>query len=365
METKRAELTISECILSYNNLRQQRVGSTLSEETMHEDQTPSLPSLPPLDQFVQIDSIVHLNSVNDQNLSVPILSAHDTLRQFDELISKVGLLDDWVQKTSQRLEEKDPITNAPRFGPKTTEKLRTMVNHHLALSLAIQYATESDDCYYDILRTIVQDLNELEIKRVNELERDATLSADNLRQTVEHEKLQSEEREKAAREVRRKEEETFFLLAEESRNMRLDKRRKEEEEEQQYEYQLLAAVTKGVYGARIQLERLKENCNCTEFTVAVKALHTLFNQIIKSPENISHRRIRRENKNFISDIGRHPGGIELLITAGFDFEIIENEKCLYLKEPDIEHDMDSWTMWFDTIKDISFLLSNEVNGRSE
>jgi hypothetical protein len=94
----------------------------------------------------------------------------------------------------------------------------------------------------------------------------------------------------------------------------------------------------------------------------VKALYTLFNQIVKNPENIAHRRIRQENKKFVSDIGRHEAGCCFLIAAGYKFEVIEEEKCLYLPEPDLEKDMSSWTIWFDSLKDIFLLLSTEASG---
>ena len=122
---------------------------------------------------------------------------------------------------------------------------------------------------------------------------------------------------------------------------------------------------------------------------ALQSLCKIFEQINKHPEELNFRKIRKNHPAFHQDIGRHKGGIELLIAAGFrptlvpatkdndggnssstgananpnsSDEINNNQNdgeereqqplisCLISKEPNLEHDMDGWMAWFDLNK---------------
>ena len=121
--------------------------------------------------------------------------------------------------------------------------------------------------------------------------------------------------------------------------------------------------------------------------IALRSLFTLFDQIQKHPEEINNRKIKLDNPNFHRDIGRHEGGIELLVAAGFRPTMLpatittaENENnreaenhnsddqenqpeiaFLISKEPSLEHDMDGWMIWFDLNKATLEILQTELN----
>jgi hypothetical protein len=50
------------------------------------------------------------------------------------------------------------------------------------------------------------------------------------------------------------------------------------------------------------------------------------------------------------DIGRHEGGREVLIAAGFTLGAIDDVPSFICKEPNIEKDLDGWSAWFDILK---------------
>lgn len=50
------------------------------------------------------------------------------------------------------------------------------------------------------------------------------------------------------------------------------------------------------------------------------------------------------------DIGRHTGGREVLIAAGFTLGAIDDVPSFICKEPNIEKDLDGWSAWFDVLK---------------
>ena len=83
---------------------------------------------------------------------------------------------------------------------------------------------------------------------------------------------------------------------------------------------------------------------------ALSALLTIFTQIAQHPEEINFRKIRRDHPKFDQDIGRHQGGKEILIAAGFQLVTLDEIPCFYSKEPDLENDMDGWSLWFDNLK---------------
>ncbi len=69
--------------------------------------------------------------------------------------------------------------------------------------------------------------------------------------------------------------------------------------------------------------------------------------MVVHPKEVKFRIIQRYHHKSQQDIGRHFGGLELLIAAGFDFEMIDDVLCYFSKEPNIEHEMDKW---FDLMK---------------
>lgn len=101
-----------------------------------------------------------------------------------------------------------------------------------------------------------------------------------------------------------------------------------------------------------QLEVLKQSTanDPQAQKAALSALLQLFQQINAHPEETNFRRIRRDHEKFNQDIGRHQGGREILMAAGFELGAIDEVPCFISKEPDIEKDMDGWSAWFDLLK---------------
>ena len=187
------------------------------------------------------------------------------------------------------------------------------------------------------------------------------------------EKLRNqEEQERSDREAAAKRAESERLIEEETQRQRdIQERgeRERQERDRQYEQtrlverqareaaqradqEWLAGIQKGHDGVREQLNiLLKATENDTEARrVAIASLHTLFKQIASKPEEVAFRRIRRDHEKFNADIGRHPGGKEILIASGFELGAIDDVPCFISKEPSIENDMDGWSCWFDLLK---------------
>merc|ERR1712232_878642 len=105
----------------------------------------------------------------------------------------------------------------------------------------------------------------------------------------------------------------------------------------------MGSVEVGIAGVRTQLDILRQSCSQPEFDTALKSLHIIFKQISSRPEEIQFRRIWRDHPKFIEDIGRHCGGRELLVAAGFTFQEVDGKKCLFSAEPDLMTNMDGWS----------------------
>ena len=163
------------------------------------------------------------------------------------------------------------------------------------------------------------------------------------------------------------------------------RRRAQEEARKQAEREWLDGIQKGAEGVKhyvgVLLQKSQENKEIDpERLVALQSLCTLFEQIQKHPEEVNKRKIKLSNPNFHRDIGRHEGGIELLVAAGFrptmlpasdtanggeakndnDEEEQPDIAFLISKEPNLEHDMDGWMAWFDLNKATLEILQAEL-----
>ena len=346
METKRIEESLHHLMDAYNHLCQYRIeGPPLTPVKVHLNLTAS-------------------DGEMNEHDSPLVSSAMDALQKFEAVRSGVVILNDWADRTRKRLGEIDPITHAPRYGPKTAARMKQLLQLHEALRCAIQLASEDDinnlnPCFYSVLKHAAQ--KEIDSNMEKDLDAKNKLQLQNAQQNVDVDQQIYEQQNSAMLLAKQIEEENIARLAEKSRLSRLETKRRQEDDERLYEQQLEVCVTKGVVGAKVQLENLKRTSESNEYITAVKALHSLFTQIIKNPENVTHRRIRRKNKMFLSDIGRHEAGYRFLLAAGYTFEMIEGDKCLFLPEPDLEKDLKSWSLWFDSLKDILLLLSTEIS----
>jgi hypothetical protein len=200
----------------------------------------------------------------------------------------------------------------------------------------------------------------------------ATIQARLLQEQAETERLDkerilAEERETQQRllEEKRKRDEERVLArrAEEARVRRLEEEQAVMDAERRADSELLALVSiMGVEGVREQIGRMRETLrdDRASLDVALGSLYTLFEQIIRKPEEVSFRRVRRNHPKFVEDIGRHIGGREVLIAAGFKLVKLDGVPCFFSAEPHIESDMDGWSNWFDTLKKTLTVIEEEM-----
>lgn len=311
------------------------------------------------------------------DLAIIHITARDLLTQLREFLLQVRSLESLMTKFRQRMNMKDPVTQQPRYGDKTMKRVVDLLQKFDALQLAVNAIERNENSaimseYYgnksssSSLVTLMEDWVKVEdVTRNNKIRQEEW---NNLQKREIEEKKQRElqalkEQEKLREELRlKKEREELAARAEKARLQRL----REEEEAKRLvrdkERNYLASIPKGVEGVKLMLERLRRACegNKKDLDVALDALHTLFSQIASRPEDVQFRRVRRDHPKFLEDIGRHDGGKEVLIAAGFVFAEVDGVDCFFSKEPDLEHDMDAWSQWFDVIKGTISAIEEEM-----
>lgn len=244
----------------------------------------------------------------------------------------------------------------------------------------------------------------LEREKVTEHERRLRLERER------QQKLAQEEARQKALETQRAAERAALEEAERQRlhqqaEQARSRRRAREEARRQAERNWLDQIRKGAEGVKHYLSVLLQRTEDRQAPidpdrlVALRSLCTLFEQIQKHPEEVKKRKIKMSNPNFQKDIGRHEGGIELLIAAGFRPTMLpandaggeesvgdnpnndsmneedddDDEKppdiaFLISKEPNLEQDMDGWMAWFDLNKATLEILQTElekIEGKSK
>jgi hypothetical protein len=112
----------------------------------------------------------------------------------------------------------------------------------------------------------------------------------------------------------------------------------------------------------MQIDRMRSSLKDDKksLDVALGSLYILFDQIVRKPEEVNFRRIRRDHPKFMEDIGRHIGGKEVLIAAGFSLEKLDGVPSFFSKEPNIESDMDGWSDWFDGLTKTLEVIEEEM-----
>lgn len=202
----------------------------------------------------------------------------------------------------------------------------------------------------ELLRNSVAEQEEI-IRRANKLskiEDEERLEIEKKKQTKEENERKLAQKEQEA--ISAKERDELALRAETARINRLEAMRRAEEDRLEAEREFLASVEISPDGIRRQLERIRSSCcSSEEINMAMGALHTLFYQISCHPEEIKFRRIRRDHEKFVADIGRHDGGEQVLLAAGFTLTEIDGNQCFFSREPDLESDMDSWSKVSNTV----------------
>ena len=320
----------------------------------------------------------------DHNVDTPNTTSNISVRDLYKVLIHIRdclvVIDPKIKKIRSRLDMKDPITNAPRYGKKTIEKVNQLtklyhaLNDGIHVSLPSTYLTSSstttgeDDHTNNNKMSIVEILeqyieNEKKfMKQMKEEENSIKLKEELERKEIEKE-IELKERKQQEEEKRKKELEREELArhAEEARLQRIENEQRVIQAELEADRIFLSSIETGIEGVKKQIQALRGNCSKGEFDIAIKSLHAIFKQISSRPEEIMFRRIRLDHPQFMDDIGKHCGGKELLVAAGFTFRIIDGKKCLFSSEPDLMTDMDSWSSWFDLIKTTFQQLEETIN----
>lgn len=294
------------------------------------------------------------------------ISAAEALEALEQVKSLFGALDVQCAKFRKRLGETDPVTGNPRYGAKTATRVMALLDLYDALAIGISTAYGTNDATAAAALHSLRQSVENEEGRRKQAEagaRDAAMkeAAD---AKLAAQKREDEERLNAMQTERERirQEAELHQQALEARQRREEEEARARAEEREADRAFQDSIPKGPDGVRAQLTALREGCSNEPgaFDVAIGALHTLFSQIAARPEEIKFRRIRRDHSNFLQDIGRHPGGKEVFIAAGFKLETLDGVKSFFSKEPDLERDMDGWSEWFDGLKMTLQIIEEEM-----
>ena len=394
MELRKAEAEVDELRAEYERLRVVAVDADQHQhQHQHQHQQPDLSSfLPPLlDLLAQVQqdrpaplvvssgngasegdmtatSTADADADTDANAGgVPLkrtISAAEALEALEQVKSRLGALEVKCARFRKRLGETDPVTGNPRYGDKAATRVVALLDLYDALAIGISTAYGTDDATAAVhsLRQSVEN-EEGRRKQAEADARDAAMKEE-ADAKLAAQKREDEERLNAMQTERERirQEAELHQQALEARQRREEEEARARAEEREADRLFQDSIPKGPDGVRAQLTALREGCSNEPeaFDVAIGALHTLFSQIAARPEEIKFRRIRRDHPNFLQDIGRHPGGKEVFIAAGFKLETLDGVKSFFSKEPDLERDMDGWSEWFDGLKMTLQIIEEEM-----
>lgn len=300
-------------------------------------------------------------------------TAKEALEALERARSRLDALEGKCIKFRNRLGETDPVTGAPRYGSKTATRVLALLDIYDALTRGVSAAFGNDehlapggatsDSAVHCLRLNVK--NEEERRKRAEVDANNAAMKEAADAQVVAQQREEEERLKAmeAERERVRQEAELHQQALEARRRRAEEVARAQAAEREADRAFQDSIPKGPDGVRAQLTALRESCSgeAGAWDVAITALHTLFSQITARPEEIKFRRIRRDHPKFLQDIGRHtPGGVEVLIAAGFKLEMLDGVKSFFSKEPDLESDMDRWSDWFDRLKMTLQIIEEEM-----
>lgn len=241
-------------------------------------------------------------------------------------------------KFQKRTTEKDPITEKPRYGEKTLQRVlallanyRELVEHlgHESLGMLQEQAQTQQE----------RDQQSAEAARLAEQQAQKEAELEEARRKADEERQRQEEQLERERQLAEQ-----IAQEREARRLIEEARRAAALADQQW----MDGIAKGPDGIRLQLDQLLSHAEAKQS--AIPALHTLFTQIVARPEEVNYRRIRRDHPQFQADIGRFDGGREVLIAAGFVLGYVDEVPSFVCKEPNVEQDLDGWSAWFDGLK---------------
>nr|CCA20172.1 conserved hypothetical protein [Albugo laibachii Nc14] len=275
-----------------------------------------------------------------------------------------------VSRLEKRTKMMDPVTKAPRFGPRMLEKVNALIRRFDAWKLEL----ETSDVLRDI-KSMGLCLRERKLCKLKEKVEQSRLSkVEEVRR--EHELLQmvreDEEEHRRRRIVKDEiERQNLTMLARQAQAIREAKARKLEEDALRSDEELQKlnaqkeAVVLGKEGLRQALLTLERNVDDKAlYRSKLDKVHKIVSNICSEPEKELYRKIDKDNYRFQEDFGKFEGGYHFLLSMGFKevYDEIESKTMFYLEEPDVNEDMDAWTDWFDSMKDYKTFLEDCMSG---
>jgi hypothetical protein len=296
--------------------------------------------------------------------------ASQVLATLESLSERIANLKIVMERFRERCGEKDAVTDKPRYGEKTLVRVQALIKLYDELKRGVNVAfgvqeeeeeesqTTKQEAMVELIRQQAQ--QEKELAEKEERVKQEELDRQEKERKAEEERRLEEQRqvEEEARLVLERQQAEIVRRAEEARQAE----RRVREEAERVDREWTNSIAKGSDGVREQLKVLKESTadDLAAQKTAINALHTLFSQITAHPEEVNFRRIRRDHPRFNNDIGRHKGGSELLIAAGFVLGAIDDVPSYISKEPNLEKDMDGWSLWFDLLKATLNIIEEEL-----
>lgn len=319
------------------------------------------------------------DDANNSGNSIAAAAVLQTLESIREQLLHVDLQTK-MEKFEKRLNERDPITDKPRYGEKTQQRVTELLRCYKELHRTLQHLygeappeEEADEIVgnntrqgpgdsaaetLEMLKKQAEQEQQRQLeaeRREQEAQAAAAAAAERERQTrLEEERRAAEQAEAEQRRQREQREQEARRVMEEQRRAAVEATRADQEWQN--------SIEKGPQGVRNQLDILLAATagDRAAQQAAIDALYTLFSQIVARPEEVNFRRIRRNHPKFEADIGRHPGGKEILIASGFRLGAIDDVPSYISTEPDLEKDMDGWSAWFDLKKETLAIIEEAM-----
>lgn len=347
MELRQTEEKIHELIFVYERTR--------TTPLTHPDLSGKIASLPAIGEHVP------------SALSPTSLSVEDVLFQLQTLQSSIQDLQSKMDRFRERLVQTDPVTGNPRYGANAAARVTTLLSQYDQLVSAMDVLQESS-VVQELEQTVAEIESEKSRQMQDEQERQRQ-AAESLRKEQEEQQRKLQQEQEDEENTRRQELLELNRRAEESRRARLEaeearlaEERRVREERQRKDREWMDGIQKGPEGVQQELAELLRATqdDAAARTTAITALHTLFSQIVSHPEEVNFRRVRRDHPKFNADIGRHDGGKEILIAAGFRLGAIDDIPCFISTEPNVENDLDGWSEWFDLLKSTLDIIEQEL-----
>lgn len=298
-------------------------------------------------------------------------TAVEFIEGLDSFRGRMDALQEVMDKFRKRLTLRDPITDKPRYGEQTSQRVATLLERYqdLCQVLELVFGTKTSE---ETTTTTTTDApaapivdyvrkcaaKEIEEKqRLQEEERLLALAEDEARLNAIEQARQ--EQEEAAAAIARQEREAAEALSAHAAGVRLAVQRAQEQAtETDRAWVDSIPNRKTLQGVKEQLQIFSE-CSMSN-TSALNALYTMFSQIAAHPEEVKFRRIRRDHPRFMQDIGQYAGGKELIIAAGFELGFVEEIPSYVCREPDVEKDLDGWKTWYDLLKGTLEIIEQEM-----